>query len=144
VAFRGQYDYSLDAKNRLNIPPKFRAAFSEGLVLSKDPDPCIAIYTPEAFERQIEDALAAVNRLSGAHRKVTRFLSHNSWEEKLDASGRVTVNAKLLDHAGITKAVVIAGTNDRVEVWDPERWLEMQEQVAAEMPEIAEGLGHTA
>ena len=50
VAFRGQFDYSLDAKNRLNIPPKFRAAFSDGVVLAKWLEPCVAIWTPEGFD----------------------------------------------------------------------------------------------
>ena len=38
--------YSLDAKNRLNVPAKFRAAFSSGVVLAKALEPCVAIWTP--------------------------------------------------------------------------------------------------
>src|SRR5918995_65891 len=50
LAFRGHFDYSLDAKNRLTVPTKFRAAFSSGIVLAKGLEPCIAIWTPDAFD----------------------------------------------------------------------------------------------
>ena len=33
LAFRGHFEHSLDAKNRLAIPARFRAAFSGGTVL---------------------------------------------------------------------------------------------------------------
>jgi MraZ protein len=51
VAFRGHFEYSLDAKNRLTIPAKFRASFSDGLVLAKWLDPCVAIFTPDGFDQ---------------------------------------------------------------------------------------------
>src|SRR5688500_14583765 len=50
LAFRGHFDYSLDAKNRLTVPPKFRVTFSSGIVLAKGLEPCIALWTPDAFE----------------------------------------------------------------------------------------------
>jgi transcriptional regulator MraZ len=142
VAFRGQYDYSLDAKNRLNIPPKFRASFSEGLVLSIWFDPCITIWTPVGFEAISGSYLAGENPLSKQHRDLVRFFNHSSWDAELDGSGRVTLNPKLVDYAGIEKAVVVAGTHDRVEVWNPDRWRADQEELGAHIAQVAEGLGH--
>ena len=54
MAFRGTFDHSLDAKNRLTVPAKFRAALSEGVVLAKGIEPCVAIWTPEDFDALIE------------------------------------------------------------------------------------------
>ena len=50
MAFRGTFDYSLDAKNRLTIPAKFRASLSEGVVLAKGIERCVQVWTPSGFE----------------------------------------------------------------------------------------------
>ena len=50
MGFRGHFEHSRYAKNRLAIPARFRAAFSGGTVLSKDPETCVAVWTPETHE----------------------------------------------------------------------------------------------
>ena len=142
MAFRGQYEYSLDAKNRLNVPAKFRAAFSSGIVLSKGVDPCVEIWTPEAFEGRTESVLARLNPVGSERRKLTRYLAGNSFDAELDAAGRVTLNQTLLSHGGIAKDVVVVGVLSNLEVWDRDAWLSTQERLSEEVPEIAEGLGH--
>jgi MraZ protein len=141
VAFRGQYDYSLDAKNRLNVPPKFRAAFSGGLVLAKWLEPCVTIWTPEGFDAVTESYLATINPLSPERRKLIRFFHHNSFDAELDAAGRVTVNPKLLEHAGIEREVIVAGNHDHVEVWDRRRWQADQDELGSQIVEMAERIG---
>ncbi len=91
MAFRGHFEHSLDAKNRLSIPTRFRAAFSSGTVLAKTPEPCAAIWTPEVNEAIIERALSGLNPMGSEYRKLSRFFQGNSWEIDLDASGRVTL-----------------------------------------------------
>lgn len=141
MAFRGQFDYSLDAKNRLNIPPKFRAAFSDGLVLLKWLEPCVAVWTPEGFDSLTETYFADQHPLSPQRRKLTRFFTHNSFDAELDASGRVTLSPKLLEHAGIERAVVVAGNDDHLEIWEPERWRAEQESLSAGVIDLAESFG---
>ena len=142
LAFRGHFDYSLDAKNRLNVPPKFRAAFSNGVVLAKALEPCVAIWTPEAFERHTDAFLSGLNPLSAERRKLTRFFAGGSFDSELDAAGRVTLNPALLAHGGIKKEVVVVGVIDHLQVWDRDKWLSDQDELNAEIVEIAEGLGH--
>ena len=141
MAFRGHYDYSLDAKNRLNIPPRFRAAFSGGVLLARDPDPCVAIWAPDSFERYTESIIARLGPASSDRRKVTRFFAGGSFDTELDSAGRVTLNAPLLEHAGLSKEVVVVGNFDRVEVWDRERWTADQGNLE-EIVEMAEAVAH--
>ena len=47
LAFHGTFEHSLDAKNRLTIPAKFRAALAGKVFLVRGVDPCISVY-PEA------------------------------------------------------------------------------------------------
>jgi MraZ protein len=142
LAFRGHFEHSLDAKNRLSIPARFRAAFSAGTVLAKDPEPCVAIWTPDGHESIIARALGALNPMGSEYRKLSRFYQGNSFDLELDASGRVTLPAPLLVHAEIEKEVVVVGVGDHLEVWGAERWRSEQEALDAEIGEVTERLGN--
>ncbi len=142
MAFRGHFDYSLDAKNRLNVPPKFRAAFSDGMVLVRGLEPCVWLWPPAAFESFTKQVLGNLSPLSAERRKLTRFVAGESFDADLDAAGRITLNSDLIEHAGIDREVVVVGVLDYLEVWSRERWLAGRDELSAEIGEIAEGLGH--
>jgi MraZ protein len=142
LAFRGHYDYSLDAKNRLIVPPKFRPAFSGGVVLAKWLEPCVAIWAPAAFEAFTASFLGDLNPVSAERRKLTRFFAGSSFDAELDASGRVTLNPALMAHAGIEREVMVVGNLDHLEVWDRGKWEADQRELSSEIVEIAESLGH--
>jgi transcriptional regulator MraZ len=142
LAFRGHYEHSLDAKNRLSIPARFRASFSDGVVLAKDPETCVAVWTPATHESIIERALGGLNPMGSEYRKLSRFYQGNSFEIELDASGRVTLPPTLLTHADIEKEVVVVGVGDHLEVWGKERWRREQEALDQEIGEVTERLGN--
>ena len=56
MTFRGTFEHALDAKHRLTIPAKFRAALATGVVLapSHEVEPgaprTVAIWTPDAYD----------------------------------------------------------------------------------------------
>lgn len=142
MAFRGHFEHSLDVKNRLSIPARFRAAFSSGTVLAKDFEPCVAVYTSEAHETIVERALGALNPMGQDYRKLSRYFQGNSFDTEIDAAGRVTLPAPLLDHTGIQKEVVVVGVGDHLEVWAKERWQEQQNVLDAEIGEVTGRLGN--
>jgi MraZ protein len=142
LAFRGQFEYTLDAKKRLNVPPRFRASFSSGVVLAKWLEPCVAIWTPDAFEAFTNSFLKDLNPVSAERRKLTRFFAGGSFDVDLDSAGRVVLNNSLLEHAGLEKDVVLVGSIDHLEVWDRATWVADERGLNAEIVEIAEGLGH--
>src|SRR5438094_253089 len=56
MAFRGTFDYSLDPKTRLTVPPRFRAALSEGV----GPSPELSELTgPQAGQTAIDCTFGA-------------------------------------------------------------------------------------
>ena len=142
MAFRGHYEHSLDAKNRLSIPSRFRAAFSNGIVLAKDPETCLAVWTPVTHEAIIDRALGQLNPMSAEYRKLARYHQGNSFDLELDAAGRVTLPPPLLADAGIEKEVMVVGVGDHLEVWSRERWRRQAEALDAEIGEVTERLGH--
>ena len=142
MAFRGHFEHALDAKNRLNVPAKFRAAFSSGVVLAKGLEPCVAVWAPDTFERWTESFLSNLNPVSPERRKLTRYFAGSSFDAELDSAGRVTLNNALIEHAGIQKEIVVVGNLDHIEIWDRDRWNEDQQALNAEVSGIAESLGH--
>jgi MraZ protein len=142
LAFRGQFEYTLDAKKRLNVPAKFRPAFADGVVLAKALEPCVAIWSPHAFEQWTESFLGNLNPVSKERRSLARYFAGNSWDVDLDSAGRVTLGQPLLEYAGIEKDVVVVGNLDHIEVWDRGRWQSDQKDLDSEIVQIAESLGH--
>jgi MraZ protein len=142
LAFRGTFDYTLDAKNRLTVPAKFRAVLSGGVVLSKGVERCVAIWTPSAFEQQTAAALHGSNPFSQRAREANRFFAANSLEIDLDAAGRVMLPGFLMDHGGLQRDVVVIGAGDCLEVWDRANWAEYNEQLTGRINEITESLEH--
>ena len=141
MAFKGHFEFSLDAKNRLTLPAKLRASFSGGLVLAKGVDPCLVIFTPGEFD-EFMSFLKDMHQLSPERRRLTRFFISNAFDAELDSAGRVTLNSQLLEHAGIAKDVVILGADDHLEVWDRTRYAEDQADLNVDIARIAESVVH--
>jgi len=126
VPFRGTFDHTLDAKNRLTVPARYRAALAEGVVLAMplDQKPCVGIWRPDEYERYSRRALAELEPLSPRLSELERFFYGSSQDADLDAAGRIMVPGFLGDHAGLHKEVVVVGVGDRLELWDRGRWNE--------------------
>jgi MraZ protein len=144
MAFRGTFDYSLDAKNRLTVPSKFRAALAEGVVVAKGIEQCIAIWTPKDYDAYTQSALQGFHPLSPQATKLKRFFSANSVATELDSAGRVGVPPFLMDHASLTKEVVVIGNDECLEVWDRATWADYNAALASDVSDITAQLGHPA
>ncbi|MEA2155567.1 MAG: transcriptional regulator MraZ [Solirubrobacteraceae bacterium] len=144
MVFRGTFDYSLDAKNRLTVPPRFRGALSEGVVLAMGLAPCVALWPAKDYDAYTQSSLAGLHPLSDQAQTLKRFFSANCLDTDLDAAGRVMVPSFLIDHAGLSKEVVVTGSGDALEIWDRAIWSGYNAKLAAAVHDITKSLGHTA
>src|SRR3984885_1561513 len=126
VPFRGTFDHTLDAKNRLTVPARYRASLAEGVVIAMPVDlkPCVGIWRPEDYERYTQRALAELPPLSPELSELERFFYGSSQDVELDAAGRIMLPGFLAEHAKLIREVVVVGAGDRLELWDRARWLE--------------------
>jgi MraZ protein len=126
VPFRGTFDHTLDAKNRLTVPARYRAALADGVVLAMPVDmkPCVGVWHPQEYERYSRRALAELPPLSPRLSELERFFYGSSQDADLDAAGRIMVPRVLLEHARLEKDVVVVGAGDRLELWSRDRWME--------------------
>jgi len=143
LAFRGQYEHSLDSKDRLTVPAKFRAALSDGVVLVAGLDPCVWVFPTGGYEGFSEKFIGSTSPLSSRGRTLRRHFQGKAYDEKLDSAGRIRMPKPLAEHAALKGDAVVIGMDDYFEVWDAKRWkkvdAEVAETVGAAAEEIAEG-----
>ena len=136
----GEYEHTLDDKNRLTLPARFRQSFVEGIVVTRGMDGCLFAYTREAWESMVGSRLATLNTLSKEGRRMQRFFFSGATETELDKQGRVGLPAALLEHAKLGRDVVVAGVNDHLEIWDRAAWRAELAEVEGSAEHVAERL----
>ncbi len=121
VRFVGRYEHSLDAKGRIILPARYRPDFGNSAYVSKHNERCLAIWTPQAFERKLDEMEAILDR-SPQDRQVVRAWASGSTEVEIDRQGRLAIPAYLREYAHLESAVLIHGVVTHVEVWSPAEW----------------------
>lgn len=120
--FVGVHERQLDPKGRLALPAAFRPRLEPRCYLAFGQDKCVDVLTAEAFEQVAQEMLDKV-RSGEIDRNQQRALAANTIEVAVDAQGRVNLDEKLREYAGLelNTKVIVAGSFDRVEIWDPTR-----------------------
>ncbi len=124
MAFSGTFDYTLDAKNRLTVPARMRNSLTESVVLSRGTEKCVSLWPQRDFELFVAGALVNTRPLDPKRDAIKRYFFSNSFPTELDSAGRVMLPAALMGHGELTKEVVVNGMDDRIEIWDRQRWAE--------------------
>jgi MraZ protein len=139
----GEYDFTLDAKNRIAVPARLRSHFGEGIYVTRGHEHCLAAYAPDEFQRHMEEQTLKASPLSSKGRALQRFAAASAVSQELDRQGRVTLPGRHLDYAGITREVTIIGVQDHIEIWDRAAWTEylthLEEEADATADELATG-----
>lgn len=137
--FMGEYRHSLDAKNRMIIPAKFRDELGNTFVVTKGLDGCLTVYTSSQWTKIIEQ-LEKLPTTKKEARQYVRYLTSKASECELDGQGRIQLPQVLVSAADIKKKCVVVGAADHVEIWSEERWNAYEEEAAESFESIAETL----
>ena len=135
----GEYHHTIDEKNRLIIPSKFRSELGEKFVITRGLENCLFVYSLVEWEN-IVSKLRALPFTKKDSRNFTRFFMSGATECVLDKSGRVCITSPLVHYAGLTKECVIIGANDRLEIWDNDAWENFFNENEDNFSDIAENL----
>lgn len=135
--FMGEYLHSIDNKNRVIIPVKFRDELGERFILTKGLDECLFVYPLEEW-RNVEDKLKKLSFTRADARAFSRFFFSGACEVEVDKQGRILIPGNLYEYADLTKELMIIGVSSRVEIWDRDKWLAYSNKAAGDYEEIAE------
>ena len=121
--FFGEFEYRIDDKGRMPIPPRFRCELKEGVVLAQGIEKCVTAYPPSEW-KQIATTLTSGSLTPSKMRRLSRAIFATAFSTNLDGQGRVALPLPLREYAGITNEVVIIGANTYLELWNKEHWEE--------------------
>lgn len=126
--FLGEYQYSIDEKGRLTIPVKFRAPLLQGLVITRGLDRNLVIRPLDQWSDLIKQIENLPYSDPGA-RRLRRLIYSGACDLEPDRQGRINIPAYLLDYAKISREVVVAGVFTAIELWAPEHWDKVREEL---------------
>ena len=121
LSFTGEYEYSLDKKNRLIIPARFRKALDKAndktFVITKGLDNCLVLYPLNEWNN-VERQLGQLSTIREKNRNFIRNIVRHAAYLKYDGQGRVAVPGSLLSYSKIKKEVILIGMINKIEIWD--------------------------
>ena len=137
--FMGEYRHSLDSKNRLIVPARFRDELGDTFVVTRYLDGCLTVYTQAQWEK-LTEKLSSIPMTSKAGRQLNRLFHAMAMECQPDSQGRIQLPSALLKAADITKKCAVIGAGDHVEIWAEEKWDDYSSVTDEAFEEAAESL----
>ena len=122
MSFTGEYNNSLDQKNRLSVPAKFRKTLNpindKTFVVCKGFDTCLFLYPVEEW-KIVEEQLTSLSSIKDTNRIFIRNIVRHANYVKYDIQGRVAIPEVLLKYSNIKKDVLVIGMLKKIELWNP-------------------------
>ena len=137
--FIGEYHHTIDEKNRIIIPAKFRGELGKEFIVTRGIENCLFVYSLENWAK-ITAKLNTLPFTKRDARTFNRFFMSGATNVELDKQGRININAPLIDYAKLLKDCVVIGTGDRLEIWSQELWNSFFDSTKDSMSDIAENL----
>lgn len=137
--FIGEYAHTIDDKNRVSLPAKFRKEMGKTVIVSKGLDRCLYVFTLEgwkAFSQGISS-----NSQKADRRGFERLTFGGANEAEIDSIGRILVPDFLRDWADLKGKVSVLGVENRVEIWNEKSWKAYKAKIEKQAESLAERLG---
>lgn len=136
----GEYQHTLDPKKRLSLPAKFRKELGKNLIVTRGLDHCLFVFSSAAWKK-LTAKFADLSIGSSDTRGFNRFMLSGAVEADVDSAGRILIPDFQKEFAGLGTEVVLAGVNDRVEIWDKKQWETYKARIESEGDAMAAKLG---
>jgi len=133
--FLGRAIHTIDDKNRLAIPARYRQQLAQGVYLTKGMDRCLYILTPAGWSRLTERIMALPSMHADARRLQRHFFA-GADHMVPDKLGRIIIPPSLRDYAELRGEVIVAGVQTRIELWNKQTW-EAEEAAADQESPVA-------
>ena len=135
----GEFHHNIDDKGRLVIPTRYREEIGESFVITRGLEKCLYAYSMTEWEKLV----AKLNELPFTKKDARTFIRtffSGATVCEFDKNGRINITSPLVSYAGLSKACVIIGVNDRLEIWDEDTFNGFLDENSENMEEIAENL----
>lgn len=138
--FLGEYNHTIDDKGRLTLPAKWRDELEEGVVVTRGLDLCLFVFTRAKF-KEFADELERAGFTQADARQFSRFLMAKAMDDRPDKQGRIILPPGLREFGGLNGEALIIGSNNRIEVWNPKRYADLNAHLESNIQDVAERMG---
>ena len=140
--YAGNYRHSIDEKNRLTIPSRWRRGEAEEFIMLPDPRAqFLLVMLPEEFTRMTA-ALEGNTSISADQRRIAlRHLHAQAQHGGADKQGRLVLPEDQCRQLGLKGEVQLVGGRGRFEIWNVEKWKRSEEAEAATYQHVATMIG---
>ena len=136
----GEYTHTIDDKNRVSLPSKFRSLMGKKIVITPGLDQCLWVFTTKEWEKIANKLSENSSILSADMRSFSRWMFGGATEVEVDNIGRILVPDFLRERANLKTKVVLIGVQNRVEIWNEKSWGDYKKQVEKGADGLAEKL----
>ncbi len=136
----GEYIHTLDDKNRISLPIKFRKEMGKSIVVAPGLDNCLSLYTTKEWQK-ISNKLSDSSMLASDNRSFSRFMFGQAVVVDVDGNGRILIPENLKNRSSLSTKVVVIGVQNRVEIWNESSWIEYKKKVETQADALADKLG---
>lgn len=141
----GEYIHTIDEKNRVSMPVKFRKELGKKIIITPGLDSCLFVFTQKEWEKvseRLSDSNTDLSFLKADQRSFNRYMFGRAAEVDIDSIGRILIPEFLKNKIGLKNTAAIIGVKDRVEIWNDKVWSQNQEVVEKQAGSLAESLGN--
>ncbi len=136
----GEFTHTLDDKNRMSLPVKFRKEMGKRVVVAPGLDNCLSVFTVKEWEK-ISSKLSDSSMLTSDNRSFSRFMFGQAVDVDVDASGRILIPENLKNRSGLSAKVIVIGVQNRAEIWNEKTWNDYKKVVEKQADALADKLG---
>ncbi len=121
----GEYPCKIDAKGRLRLPAglldQLPGEERESFVVNRGFDKCLYLYPKKVWD-SITVEVNNLNVYDTQSRQFQRFFYRGATPMRKDGADRLNLPNQLIEWAGIDGDAILAGVNNRLEIWSKEGW----------------------
>ncbi len=142
----GEYIHTIDEKNRMSLPVKFRKELGKKIIITPGLDQCLFVFTQKEWAKVSKKLSGSsgdsdLSFLKADQRSFNRYMFGRAAEVEVDSIGRILIPDFLKEKILLKNTAAIIGVEDRVEIWNEKAWSEQKEIMEKRAEQLAEKLG---
>jgi transcriptional regulator MraZ len=140
--YAGEFRHSIDEKNRVTIPSRWRRDQAEEFILLPEANHQFMLVMSSGEFARMSSAAEANQAVSARDRRVfLRQLHSRAQHATTDRQGRLVLPEELCRRVGLKGEVALVGGRGRFEIWNLQRWKRAHEEEAPTYQHVANVIG---
>jgi MraZ protein len=135
IGFIGEYEATIDSKGRFLLPAGIKKQLPESevpvFVINRGFEKCLSMYPMKSWN-PLYESISNLNDFDPKVREFRRYFLNGAMQIELDGAGRLLLPKNLMEHAGLTKDIVLVSAVNKMEIWDKNKYQQFFEKFSPE------------